>query len=59
MVKILGICGSPRRKSSYVALQAALEAAGASIAKKHGSGSEKSICNFVKKGVYSFEEKIN
>lgn len=27
MVKILGICGSPRRKSSYVALQAALEAA--------------------------------
>ena len=40
-------------------IQAALEAAGASIAKKHGSGSEKSICNFVKKGVYSFEEKIN
>lgn len=27
MVKILGICGSPRRKSSYTALQAALEAA--------------------------------
>ena len=27
MVKILGICGSPRRKSSYVALKAALEAA--------------------------------
>ena len=27
MVKILGICGSPKRKSSYTALQAALEAA--------------------------------
>lgn len=27
MVKILGICGSPRRKSSYTALQAALLAA--------------------------------
>ena len=27
MVKILGICGSPSRKSSYTALQAALEAA--------------------------------
>ena len=27
MVKILGICGSPRRKSSYTALQAALETA--------------------------------
>ncbi|MGO5053068.1 flavodoxin family protein [Lachnospiraceae bacterium LCP25S3_G4] len=27
MVKILGICGSPRKKSSYKALQAALESA--------------------------------
>ena len=27
MVKILGICGSPRKKSSYTALQAALQAA--------------------------------
>lgn len=27
MVKIVGICGSPRRKSSYKALEAALEAA--------------------------------
>lgn len=27
MVKILGICGSPRRKSSYTALEAALKAA--------------------------------
>lgn len=27
MVKIIGICGSPRRKSSYKALQAALEGA--------------------------------
>ncbi len=27
MVKILGICGSPRRKSSYLALQTALSAA--------------------------------
>ncbi len=27
MVKILGVCGSPRRKSSYKALEAALEAA--------------------------------
>lgn len=27
MVKILGICGSPRRKSAYTALKAALEAA--------------------------------
>lgn len=27
MVKILGICGSPRKKSSYTALEAALEAA--------------------------------
>ncbi len=27
MVKILGICGSPRRRSAYTALQAALEAA--------------------------------
>lgn len=27
MVKILGICGSPRRKSSYTALKAALDAA--------------------------------
>ena len=27
MVKILGICGSPRRKSAYTALLAALEAA--------------------------------
>ena len=26
-VKILGICGSPRKKSSYLALKAALEAA--------------------------------
>ena len=25
MVKILGICGSPRRRSAYTALQAALE----------------------------------
>lgn len=27
MTKVLGICGSPRKKSSYTALQAALEAA--------------------------------
>ena len=27
MVKILGICGSPRRKSSYTALSAALKEA--------------------------------
>ncbi len=27
MIKILGICGSPRRKSSYLALQTALQAA--------------------------------
>ena len=27
MVKILGICGSPRRKSCYKALETALEAA--------------------------------
>lgn len=29
MAKVLGICGSPRRKSSYTALKAALEAAAA------------------------------
>ena len=27
MIKILGICGSPRRKSAYTALKTALEAA--------------------------------
>ena len=27
MVKILGICGSPRKKSAFTALEAALEAA--------------------------------
>ena len=29
MVKLLGVCGSPRRKSTYTAMQAALEAAAA------------------------------